>query len=238
MNTLAIVDWSRLWHSVGGHVLRRLDGHVGPVCQAVLSTLLAGLDWHLLRDAARTRVALARDIESDDGGHRSVDRPVPRPLAVLGYGVYRFNRDFMQRVYLGRKTTAYFIFGTLAYATVVTFAFLHVAVNGTPSWAGHGNGYITAAHYGPLLVLLAAMVFDTDCAFEIPERRSASLQPIHVRWLRDLVSWRFPLDGTFRRRGLSSAEFDRGRISMDSKSQFCRSAADRDLFVRMARLAI
>ncbi len=83
-------------------------------------------------------------------------------VAVLGYGVYRFNRDYMQRVFLQRKTTAYFVFGTLAYATVVTLAFLHVAVSGTPSWAGHGHGYITAAHYGPLLVLLAVMVFDTD----------------------------------------------------------------------------
>ncbi len=83
-------------------------------------------------------------------------------VAVLGYGVYRFNRDYMQRVFLQRKTTAYFVFGTLAYATVVTLAFLHVAVGGTPSWAGHGHGYITAGHYGPLLVLLAVMVFDTD----------------------------------------------------------------------------
>jgi hypothetical protein len=83
-------------------------------------------------------------------------------IAILGYGVYRFNREYLQRVFLRRKTTAYFIFGTLAYATVVTLVFLHVAVSGTPSWAGHGHGYITAAHYGPILVLLAAMVFDTD----------------------------------------------------------------------------
>ncbi|WP_372896567.1 hypothetical protein, partial [Stieleria sp.] len=83
-------------------------------------------------------------------------------MAILGYGVYRFNRDFIKRVFLRRRTTTFFIFGTLAYATVVTLTFLHVAVGGTPSWAGHGHGLITSAHYGPLLVLLAVMVFDTD----------------------------------------------------------------------------
>ncbi|QDV46061.1 hypothetical protein Enr13x_59650 [Stieleria neptunia] len=83
-------------------------------------------------------------------------------MAILGYGVYRFNRDFIKRVFLRRRTTTFFIFGTLAYATVVTLTFLHVAVGGTPSWAGHGHGSITAAHYGPLLVLLAVMLFDTD----------------------------------------------------------------------------
>ncbi|WP_145219254.1 hypothetical protein [Planctomycetes bacterium TBK1r] len=83
-------------------------------------------------------------------------------MAILGYGVYRFNRDFIKRVFLRRRTTTFFIFGTLAYATVVTLTFLHVAVGGTPSWAGHGHGLITSAHYGPLLVLLAVMLFDTD----------------------------------------------------------------------------
>lgn len=83
-------------------------------------------------------------------------------VAILGYGVYRFNRDYIKRVFLQRTTTSYFVFGTLAYATLVALVFLHVAVSGTPSWAGHGHGYITAAHYGPLLVLLAVMVFDTD----------------------------------------------------------------------------
>ncbi len=83
-------------------------------------------------------------------------------MGVLGYGVLRFNRDYMKKLFLERKTAAYFTFGTLAYAAVVTLAFLHVAITGEPSWHEHGQGYIGAAHYGPLLVILAAMVFHTD----------------------------------------------------------------------------
>ncbi len=83
-------------------------------------------------------------------------------MVVLGYGVFRFNRDYMKKVFLDRKTHAYFTFGTLANAAVVTLAFLHFSITGAPAWRQHGEGYIGIAHYGPLLVMLAAMIFHTD----------------------------------------------------------------------------
>lgn len=83
-------------------------------------------------------------------------------IGVLGYGVYRFNREFLKRLFLERATAAYFTFGTLANAAVVTVAFMHVAISGTPNWQRLAPGYLTAGNYGPIFVLLAAMVFHTD----------------------------------------------------------------------------
>lgn len=83
-------------------------------------------------------------------------------LAVLAYGVFRFNRDYMKRVFMDRSSTAYFVFGTLANATIVTLGFLHVAVSGTPGWGESATGYLVAANYGPPLVVLSAMIFHTD----------------------------------------------------------------------------
>lgn len=83
-------------------------------------------------------------------------------IGVLGYGVYRFNREYLKRLFLERSTAAYFTFGTLANAAVVTIAFLHVAISGTPGWHQSSPGYLTANNYGPIFVLLAAMVFHTD----------------------------------------------------------------------------
>jgi hypothetical protein len=83
-------------------------------------------------------------------------------IGVLGYGVYRFNREYLKRLFLERTTAAYFTFGTLANAAVVTIAFLHVAISGTPRWQQLAPGYLTAGNYGPIFVLLAAMVFHTD----------------------------------------------------------------------------
>ena len=83
-------------------------------------------------------------------------------MGVLGYGVLRFNRDYMKKVFLKRSTTAYFTFGTLANAAIVTLGFLHIAVTGERSWAEMTRGYITAGNYGPLFVLLAGLIFHTD----------------------------------------------------------------------------
>ncbi len=83
-------------------------------------------------------------------------------MAVLGYGVFRFNRNYMKKVFLRRTTTAYFTFGTLANAAIVTLAFLHVAITGAPAWREAAPGYVAAGNYGPLMVLLSAMIFHTD----------------------------------------------------------------------------
>ncbi|KAA5542093.1 hypothetical protein FYK55_14890 [Roseiconus nitratireducens] len=93
-------------------------------------------------------------------------------VGILGYGVFRFNRDFMKRLFFKRHTAAYFIFGTLANATLVTLAFLHVAVTATPGWTESAAGLVSAANYGPFLVLLAAMVFHTD--FHLKRARGES----------------------------------------------------------------
>ncbi|MCR9296285.1 MAG: hypothetical protein NXI32_26540, partial [bacterium] len=90
-------------------------------------------------------------------------------VGILMWGVFRFNRDFMQQIFLKRATVAYFTFGTLANALLVTLAFLQVAVSGAPTW-GVLNGdraYLTLGHYGPILLLLAAMVLHTDYRLKV-----------------------------------------------------------------------
>ncbi len=78
-------------------------------------------------------------------------------LLILGYGVVRFNREFMKSVFLDRRFTAYFVLGTLSGAALVTLVFLHIAV------AFSETGVLVGpAHYGPFLMLLAAMIFHTD----------------------------------------------------------------------------
>ena len=77
---------------------------------------------------------------------------------VLAYGVVRFNREYMKTVFLGRSLTAYFTFGTLANAMVITLVILHVAA--CPE--GLRSRTFGLAHYAPLLMLLAALVFHTD----------------------------------------------------------------------------
>ena len=115
-------------------------------------------------------------------------------MGVLCYGVFRFNRDHLNRLFLEQKSAAYFTFGTLANAALVTLAFLHLAISQTPSWNDGTEGYIGAGHYGPLLVILAGMVFHTDYYLKqaVGDRRRFSR--IHIRWLRDLIS-RFSLVG-------------------------------------------
>lgn len=83
-------------------------------------------------------------------------------VAVVGYGAVRFNREYMRQLFLQRKTAAYFTFGTLANAAIVTLAFLHVSITATPGWRETAVGYVTAGNYGPLMVLLAALLFHTD----------------------------------------------------------------------------
>ncbi len=83
-------------------------------------------------------------------------------VAVVGYGAVRFNREYMRQLFLQRKTAAYFTFGTLANAAIVTLAFLHVSITATPGWRESAVGYVTASNYGPLMVLLAALLFHTD----------------------------------------------------------------------------
>ena len=78
-------------------------------------------------------------------------------FSILGYGVLRFNREFMRSVFVERRFTAYFVLGTLSGAALVTLVFLHIAVafSGPAIFVGPG-------HYGPFLMLLAAMIFHTD----------------------------------------------------------------------------
>ena len=83
-------------------------------------------------------------------------------VAVLGFGVYRFNRDYMKKVFLRRNATAYFTFGTLANAAIVSLALLHVAVSGATDWQQRATGFLAAANYGPLVVALSALIFQTD----------------------------------------------------------------------------
>jgi hypothetical protein len=97
-------------------------------------------------------------------------------VGILIWGVFRFNRDFLKQIFLKRATTAYFTFGTLANALVVTLAFLQVAVSGAPTWGifDGGRAYLTVGHYGPILLLVAAMVLHTDYRLKICKR-----QPLH-----------------------------------------------------------
>ena len=78
-------------------------------------------------------------------------------LLVLGYGVVRFNREFMKTVFLDRRFTAYFVLGSLSGAALVTVAFLHIAVVFSETRVLVGPG-----HYGPFLMFLAALVFNTN----------------------------------------------------------------------------
>ncbi len=90
---------------------------------------------------------------------------------MLFYGVYRFNRDYLQRVFLKRSATAYFTFGTLANAAVVTLAFLQISISGSPARIEQDEHfYVDAAGYGPLILLLAAMVFHTDYHLKVSLR--------------------------------------------------------------------
>ena len=82
-------------------------------------------------------------------------------LAVLGYGVVRFNREFMKTVFLEKHLTAFFTFGTLVNAAVVTAVFLHIAATGAAS-DGASRLVVGPEHYGPFVMLLAAMIFHTD----------------------------------------------------------------------------
>lgn len=125
---------------------RLYSGVLIGICSLML--LSPGLRWLALSNPQLAILALTV-------AHYSV-------IGVLGYGVYRFNRDYLKRLFLDRSTAAYFTFGTLANAAVVTIAFLHVAISGTPHWQQDAPGYLTAGNYGPIFVLLAAMVFHTD----------------------------------------------------------------------------
>ena len=83
-------------------------------------------------------------------------------IGIVGNGIVRFNRQYLRQVYLERATAAYFAFGTLAYAAIVTLGFLHIAVTTTPGWKEQSIGFVSAGNYGPLLLLLAGLVFHTD----------------------------------------------------------------------------
>ena len=78
-------------------------------------------------------------------------------VLILGYGVVRFNREFMKSVFLQRRFTACFILRTLSGAALVTLVFLHIVVVFSEVGVLVGPG-----HYGPFLMLLAAMIFHTD----------------------------------------------------------------------------
>ena len=83
-------------------------------------------------------------------------------LAVLGYGVVRFSREFMKTVFLEKHLTAYFTFGTLANAALVTMFFLHIAAVVRTDPAETAHFLVGPEHYGPFVMLLAAMIFHTD----------------------------------------------------------------------------
>ena len=78
-------------------------------------------------------------------------------VLILGYGVVRFNREFMKSVFLERRFTAYFFLGTLSGAALVTLVFLHIVVVFSEVEVS-----VVPGHYGPFLMLLAAMIFHTD----------------------------------------------------------------------------
>lgn len=92
------------------------------------------------------------------------------------WGVFLFNRDYLPQIFLKRTTTAYFTFGTLANALIVVLAFLQVAVSGAPTWGilDGGRAYLTLGRYGPILLLVAAMVLYTDYRLKICKQ-----QPLH-----------------------------------------------------------
>ncbi|MEY4568105.1 MAG: hypothetical protein RLY14_3075, partial [Planctomycetota bacterium] len=83
-------------------------------------------------------------------------------MAVLGYGVIRFNREHLKKSVTERPTLAYFTFGTLAYAAMITLGFLHLAIATRPGLIETPSQHIPPSHYGPLLVMLAALVLHTD----------------------------------------------------------------------------
>ena len=85
-------------------------------------------------------------------------------VGIMGYGVFWFNCIYMKEVFLKRPAAAYFTFATLTNAAIVTLAFLQVAVSAAPNWneQGRGQPYLNVANYGPVILMLAAMVFHTD----------------------------------------------------------------------------
>ncbi len=134
-------------------VLCRVDGHIGAVCASpfyrLYARVLIGICSVMLLAPALRWLAIAEPQLAVFG----LTLAQYAVMGVLGYGVFRFNRDYMKKVFLNRKSAAYFTFGTLANAAVVSLAFLHAAVVGAPSWHQYDVGLVGASNYGPLLVL-------------------------------------------------------------------------------------
>lgn len=83
-------------------------------------------------------------------------------MLVLGYGIVHFNREHLKATLLDRQSHAYFTFGTLAYATIITLLFLHLTLVSKSNLSESLPLPIQPNHYGPLLVMLAALVLHTD----------------------------------------------------------------------------
>ncbi len=73
-------------------------------------------------------------------------------LLVLGYSLIRFSKDWLRSIFLDRQKTAYYAAGTLVYTAGVSFIHL--------TWSYPSS--VSAAYYGPFLMLLSALLFYTD----------------------------------------------------------------------------
>lgn len=77
-------------------------------------------------------------------------------LALLGYGLWRFTRVWLHRLFVDRQLTSYYATGLLVYTATVSFVHL-TWVWPTPLPAGYA---------GPFLMALCGLLFPVDAAFK------------------------------------------------------------------------
>ncbi len=77
-------------------------------------------------------------------------------IGLLGFGMVRFNRDWMKRIFADQDRLAWYSVGTLAYAAGVSFIHLTLA----------SGASLPAGYYGLVLMVLSALLFYVDAGFK------------------------------------------------------------------------
>ena len=109
-------------------------------------------------------------------------------LLILGYGVVRFNREFIKNVFVERRFTAYFVLGTLSGAALVTLVFLHIAVA-----FSEAGVLVGPAHYGPFVMLLAAMNFSHRLPSQVGNGNGKTFEHLYLHRLRCFLCGAVPV---------------------------------------------
>lgn len=91
-------------------------------------------------------------------------------LSILGYGVWRYSRQWMQSIFVEQRKIAYFAGGTLLFAALISFVHL--------TW-GAAPLRVPVGYYGPYLMAVCGMLFYLDAQLKEKAHRRVFLSRLN-----------------------------------------------------------